>query len=52
MKNKKVFLRTYNRNEGKNEQDEHMIYRSKSQNQRSLIENNVKVLRQEIKGFI
>ena len=52
MKNKKVFLRTFNKDEGKNEQDADMIYQTESLTKRRAIENNVNVLKQEIKGFI
>ena len=52
MKNKKVFLKTYNKAEGKDEQDLQMIYDSPSMAKEKRIKNNVKVLEKEIKGFI
>jgi len=50
MKNKPVHLKTYIANQ--EDQDSHMIYGTKSKNDKDRSRNNVQVLKQEIKGFI
>ena len=52
MKNKQVFLQTYNRSEQKDDQDLHMVYKTKLKTQEQIVKNNVKVLKTEIKGSI
>jgi len=52
MKNKPVHLKTYIASEDKEDQDSHMIFATKSKNDKERTRNNVRVLRQEIKGFI
>ena len=52
MKNHKVYLKTFVPGEGKDEQDEGMIYLTTSMTEKNRRQNNVTALRQEIKGFI